>query len=230
MAGYKLVIFDLDGTLLDTTEGILNAVRYTLERCGLPDLPEEILRSFIGPPIQDSFRKAYGIEDTDKLQELATIFRNRYKDNDLYMAKPYPGIYQACEALQASDMLLAVATYKREDYAVDLLRHFGFDRYMTAVYGADHENKLKKADIIQKCLGLLDEPHRQNVRENAVMVGDTENDSLGAQRVGIDFIGVTYGFGFQDKSELALSGCVGGADSAKELSELILSAPEWRMV
>ena len=222
MARYKLVILDLDGTLLDTTEGILNAVRYTIDKCGLPDLSEETIKTFIGPPIQDSFRKAYCIEDTDKLQELATIFRNRYKDNDLYKAKPYPGIYQACEELQAADVLLAVATYKREDYAVDLLRHFGFDKYMTAIYGADHENILKKADIIQKCLNLLDKPYRQNFRGNAVMVGDTENDRLGAQRAGIDFIGVTYGFGFQDKSELAMSACIGAADSVKELSKLIL--------
>ena len=222
MSGYKLVIFDLDGTLLDTSEGILNAVRYTIDQCGLQTLSEEKIKKFIGPPIQESFQRAYGIEDTDKLQELATIFRDRYKGSDLYKAKPYPGIYRTCETLQEAGILLAVATYKREDYAVNLLRHFGFDKYMTAMYGADHENKLKKADIIQKCLDLLDDPYRQNVRENAVMVGDTENDSLGAQRAGVDFIGVTYGFGFRDKSELLTPGCAGGADSAEELSELIL--------
>lgn len=225
MARYGLVIFDLDGTLLDTTEGIINSVRYTIEQCNLPNLPEETLKTFIGPPIQDSFRKAYNIADTDKLQELATIFRNRYKDKDLYKAKPYSNIYQACEELQAAGILLAVATYKREDYAVNLLCHFGFDKYMTAMYGADHENKLKKADIIQKCLNLLGKP---GAGGHAVMVGDTENDRLGAERAGIDFIGVTYGFGFQDKSELGLPGCIGAADSTKELSKLILDVPEWR--
>lgn len=220
--GYKLVIFDLDGTLLDTTEGILNAVRYTIEKCGMLPLPEGALKKFIGPPIQDSFRKAYGIEDTDWLQEIATVFRDRYKDCELYKAKPYPDIYQTCEVLRKAGKLLAVATYKREDYAIDIMQHFGFDRYMTAVYGADHENKLKKTDIIHKCLDLLDEPYRRNVRENAVMVGDTENDSLGAHKAGVDFIGVTYGFGFRDKSELLMPGCIGCADSAKELGELIL--------
>lgn len=223
MARYKLVIFDLDGTLLDTTEGITNAVQYTIAECGLSMLSDEILKTFIGPPIQDSFRRAYGIKDTDRLQELATVFRSRYKDYELYKAKPYEGIYEVCEALAGDGILLTVATYKREDYAIDIIKHFGFDRYMTAVYGADHENKLKKADIINKCLNLPDGPQNQQDRGKAVMVGDTVNDSLGAQQADIDFIGVTYGFGFRDKSELLLPRCVGCAGSPQELSDLILN-------
>ena len=215
MAGYKLVIFDLDGTLLDTTEGVLNAVQYTISKCGLPQLSQECLRSFIGPPIQDSFSMAYGIDDPDRLQELAGIFRSRYKEHELYKAEPYDGIYETCEQLRDFGLMLAVATYKREDYAVDIMRHFGFDKYMAAIYGADHENKLKKADIIKKCVSLTD--------GRAVMVGDTVNDSIGAKKAGIDFIGVLYGFGFHDSSEPALAECKGCAASAKELGELILS-------
>lgn len=221
MAGYELVIFDLDGTLLDTTEGVLNAVRYAIEACGLAPLPEERLTSFIGPPIQESFRSAYGIEDTDRLQEIAGVFRDRYKERELYKAVPYPEIFDTCGRLKDAGIMLAVATYKREDYAKDIMRHFGFERYMTAVYGADHENRLKKADIIQKCLGLLGGTPPSDL-SGAVMVGDTVNDSLGARQAGVDFIGVLYGFGFRDRSEEALRGCVGCAATARELGDLIL--------
>ena len=86
MKKYEMVIFDVDGTLLDTTEGVLNAVRYAIETAGLPKLSEDVLRTFIGPPIQDSFGKAYHIEDKQYLQELAGIFRGRYKDCELLKA------------------------------------------------------------------------------------------------------------------------------------------------
>ncbi len=222
MAGCRLVIFDLDGTLLDTTEGVLNAVRYAIDVCGLAPLPEERLTAFIGPPIQDSFRSAYGIEDTDRLQEIAGVFRERYKERELYKAVPYPEIFDTCQRLRDAGIMLTVATYKREDYAKDIIRHFGFDSYMTAVYGADHENRLKKADIIQKCLRLLDGEQRSGI-SGAVMAGDTVNDSAGAKQAGVDFIGVLYGFGFRDGSEEALQGCLGCAATAKELGDLILN-------
>lgn len=218
MAKYKLVIFDVDGTLLDTTEGVVNAVRYTIQKSGLEPLDEKQLLTFIGPPIQDSFRCLYGIEDVDKLQKLATVFRNRYKDFELLKARAYSGIYEVCDRLKEAGVWMAVATYKREDYAIDIMRHFGFAHYMQAIYGGDHENKLRKADIIQKCLNIIGE---QNAGE-AVMVGDTLNDSKGAYNAGIDFIGVTYGFGFRNANELTGNGCVGCVDRPIELLDIIL--------
>lgn len=222
MSRYKLVIFDLDGTLLDTTEGVLSAIQYSAVKCGLLPLPMAQMKRFIEPTIQESFRKMYGIEEKNKLQKLAMIFRERYKSDDLYKAKPYAGIYQTCEKLQNAGILLAVATYKQEEYAADLLRYFGFDKYMSAIYGADREYKLKKVDIISKCLYLLGNPKDQNIREKVVMVGDTESDKLGAKCMNIDFIGVTYGFGFRDSSEIALSDCLGVVDSAGAISGLII--------
>ncbi len=213
---YDLVIFDVDGTVLDTTEGVLAAVRHTIRTLGYEMPSEEKLLSFIGPPIQDSFAGTYGLSGP-VLQEIATVFRNRYSTVDLLKAAPYEGIYQVFETLRQRGIRSAIATYKREDYALTLLKHFGFDRYTDIMYGADHENKLKKRDIIEKCIvdsGVTD-------KKRVVMVGDTHHDALGAQQVGVDFIGVTFGFGFHSESDLKDLKAVGCAHRALDILRYI---------
>lgn len=212
---YRAVIFDVDGTLLDTTQGIAAAVEYTIAQAGLGKLTDREIRTFIGPPIQESFQRIYGIQGA-KLQELATIFRNRYKDHELLRAKPYAGIYEVLNSLSLSGMQLAVATYKRQDYAETLLKHFKFDRYTKVIYGADHENQLKKSDIIQKCLLDMSVEAAQTV-----MIGDSSYDAVGAAQAGMDFIGVTYGFGFRSQDEIMQYMAAGGADKPIELLDYL---------
>lgn len=213
---YHAVIFDVDGTLLDTTEGIVNSVKYTLEQQKLPMLSEQQLLSFIGPPIQESFRDNLGIEDIYQLQRLATIFRDRYKSVELLRAKAYEGIYQLCDELKDRNIQIAVATYKRQDYAIELLKHFKFDRYSCTLFGSDHENKLKKVDIIRKC--IEDMKLQSKDYHDVVMVGDSWHDANGAKQIGIDFIGVTYGFGFKTKEEIMHYQCsVGSVNRPSDL-------------
>lgn len=209
---FDVVIFDVDGTLLDTSEGIKSSVKYTVEKHGLSSLSDEVMDTFIGPPIQDSFAKIYGLNG-GILQELATTFRNRYKDYDLLKAKPYDGIYEVFDELSQRGIKLAIATYKRQDYAVTIMKHFGFDRYTDIIYGGDHENKLKKRDIIQKCLtdmGVTD-------LKKAVMIGDSDNDAIGADKIGTEFIGVTYGYGFKNAEDVKKHPSVGVAETPLEL-------------
>lgn len=213
MKDYKLIIFDLDGTLLDTSEGILASVRYTIDAFGFAKLPEEKLWSFIGPPIQDSFRNAYGLEGSVP-QDMATVFRDRYKTKDLLLAVPYPGIFDALKALKAAGKKLAVATYKREDYALDILHYFGFDRYFDVMHGADHENRLKKADILDMCMRETG----STPRDQTLLVGDTLNDSVGAEKAGIDFLAVSYGFGFHGEKDLDSIRCIGLAAKPEDIS------------
>lgn len=213
---YKLVIFDLDGTLLDTTEGILNSVKHTISAFSLPMLSDKELRTFIGPPIQFSLNKHYGLEG-EKLQEMTDCFRLEYSTKHLLKAAPYEGIFYLLEKLSINGIRCAVATYKREDYALKLLNYYGFNKYMNIMYGADNENKLKKKDIIIKCIessGITD-------YNNVVMVGDTTHDSSGAFELGIDFIGVTYGFGFkkEDKNNHNFTGM---AENPEEILNLII--------
>ena len=213
---YKYYLFDLDGTISQSEPGILNCIRYALDAAGLPEPSEKVLKTFIGPPIQDSFAKAYNLSG-DILQDIATCFRNRYKDYELLKAVPYDGIYEVFDKLMERNVKLAVATYKRQDYAEAILKHFGFDKYTNILYGADHNNKLKKVDIIEKCmvdLGVTD-------YSNAVMIGDSSHDAIGAEKIGMDFIGVTYGFDFRAPEDVYKFKAVGAAAMPLDLLNLI---------
>lgn len=208
---YKLAIFDLDGTLLDTVEGSKKAIQYTIEEMGLSPLNEEQLKSFTGPPIQESFKRYYDVDQV-QIATMVEIFRNRYKDHDLYKAVPYDNIYDLLSHMVAHDMKIAVATYKRQDYAIKLLEYFGFTKYTSAVFGADVENKLTKVDIIKNC---LDEFNFSNA--DVIMIGDTYHDAQGAAELGIDCIGVTYGYGFKNKDEAMECNCISSADNVNEI-------------
>ncbi len=188
---YRLVIFDLDGTLMDTSSGILLAVHDAIKEHGMPELSEEQVRTFIGPPIQWSFESQYGISK-EQAQSMADTFRALYSTKHLFGAVPYPGIYNLLKTINGRGIKSAIATYKREDYALRLLKHYHFDHYTDIMYGGDNDGTLKKRDIIQKC---IDTAGIMNLGE-VVMVGDTLHDANGAKELGIDFIGVSFGFGF----------------------------------
>lgn len=214
---FKAAVFDLDGTLLDTSEGVLASVRYTINYFGFKPLAEEQLRNFIGPPIQDSFAKVYGLEG-NVLQEIATVFRNRYKEADLLKAVPYDGIYDVFELLIDKGIKPAIATYKRQDYATEILVHFGFNKYTDIMYGADHENKLKKNDIIRRAISDAG----VTAPEEVVMVGDSDNDAIGAKLLEVKFIGVTYGFGFRTAADVEKYPNIGVACTPNEISRVII--------
>lgn len=193
---YKYVLFDLDGTILDTTEGILNAIDYTINNCGFKKLSDEHKLTFIGPPIQDSFEKTYGLSKEEAMR-VATIFRNRYKDYELYKAKLYKGILELMMDLKKSGSHVGIATYKREDYTLDLVKHFEIDKYCDVIHGSDFAGKMSKADVVSLVLKELN----VNNLSDAVMIGDSMNDYVGAIKNALDFIGVTYGFGFKESDE-----------------------------
>ena len=212
---YCLLIFDLDGTLLDTSEGLMRAFRKTLTANGLPVKSDASLRAAIGPPFYQFLRETY-----PKLPERETIrltdeFRRTYvEDGDLFRASLYPGVLETWELLRARGYTLAVATNKRQDQAVSILTRFGFDRYSTHLYGTDYANKMKKADVIRRCLH-----ETGTAAEAAVMVGDTLGDAAGAEAVGIDFVGVCYGFGFRTAEDVTR--CKNAIASVEKTTDLL---------
>ena len=188
------ILFDLDGTLLDTSEGIRHSVRHTLDQMQLPQPSEEEIRKFIGPPIQESLMKYAGL-CAEKAQQGANIFRDFYKTQALYEASVYDGVFPILEQLRKEGFKIGVATYKREDYAIDILKHFGISTYCDVIHGADNENKLTKADIIELCCKEL-----AVIKDNILLVGDTEHDARGAILAGVHFCAVTWGFGYSNNS------------------------------
>lgn len=216
MRKYDAVIFDLDGTLLDTSEGIIKSISHVMEKRSLPAIGEDVMRTFIGPPMQHSFARVFGM-DKDEAFEAANDFRDVYKAGDLLLARPYDGIFDTIRVLGENGVKCGVATYKRQDYAEKILIHFGFDRVCDVMCGSDPEGKLTKKDIIENAAAKL-----SGEKSRAVMVGDSDNDAAGAKEAGIDFIGVTYGFGFASDSDIAPYPYIGCADGPSGILRYVI--------
>ncbi|WP_088041601.1 HAD hydrolase-like protein [Bacillus sp. EAC] len=209
---YSTVIFDLDGTLLDTSEGIMVGANYTASKMGVPELTSEQQKSFIGPSPYHSFMRECGFTES-KAREAVEIYRQRYKEKGLYEAKHYEFIQDLLGSLKEKEYKTAVATLKRDDLAKEILGNFELSLYFDSINGIDEMDTLSKSDIILMCLNDLQEKDLSKV----VLIGDSVHDALGAEQVGIDFIAVTYGYGFKNKEEVNTTNNVFIADSVEEI-------------
>lgn len=192
----KAVLFDLDGTLLDTSEGIIDSVSYTIRQLGYQALSKETLLKFVGPPIQNSLITHLGITP-EEAQNGANIFRDYYKSKALFKAALYPNVLDLLRILKSDGIKIGVATYKREDYAIDLLKHFGIANYCDVMHGADNNNVLTKTDIVELCIKELGVE-----KSSIVLVGDTDHDAKGAYETEVDFIAVSWGFGYSQDNPI----------------------------
>lgn len=184
------ILFDLDGTLLDTTRGVICAVRETMKEYNFSIPNDNILKSFVGPPMQLSFERYYKIEKNNALA-VANRFREIYRENFLYMADLYPNTINVLKALKEEGYSISVATNKSHENAMMILKYFHISDYCSSMMGSDLNGIMKKADIINECI-----KEEGTHKENVVYVGDSEYDLIGANEAGVTFIGVTYGFGF----------------------------------
>lgn len=215
---YEAVIWDLDGTLMNTSEGVLRSVAYTIETLGQPPLPREKMERFIGPPIVQSFVKICNM-NPEQAAHAADIFRMRYSTVDLMAAIVYPGIFDVLKQLKQSDVKIGVATYKREDYARKLLEEKGISDYCQSTRGADFENRKTKQDILLECLEELRAGSRQPLK--AVLIGDTEHDASGAYQAGVPFLAVTYGYGFRTPEDVNQFAHIGVAEKPDDLMKFL---------
>lgn len=189
---WKYLLFDLDGTLTDSHEGIVNSVKHAYRAMGIPIPPDDELLSFIGPPLIDSFQEIAGLEYSEAEKAVA-IFRERYYVTGLFENRVYDKIEETLGELREKGYVLAVATSKQEPIAVRVLEHFGLQRYFDVVAGGTMDDtRRSKADVIREAL------HRLNVsdadRASAIMIGDRKHDIIGAKECGIASLGVYYGF------------------------------------
>jgi phosphoglycolate phosphatase len=213
---YDHILFDLDGTLTDSGPGIMNGFTYAIEKMGGQVSDRNQLKVFIGPPLKDSFGKilGYSPEDTEK----AIAFYREYYNGmgGVLENSVYPGIEQLLAGLLSEGKTLIVATSKSEYGTNIVLEHFGLKKYFEFVATADDKDRPRKADVIryafEQC-GITD-------LSKTVMVGDRENDITAAKEVGIDSIGVLYGYG--DYEELTAAGATYLAESASDINTLVM--------
>ncbi len=196
---YQHILFDLDGTVTDSAEGILATARYTLECFGITSPAEEQLRRFIGPPLQDSFRQIFGFSEAES-RRAVEIYRSRYRADGMLRCRVYAGIPQLLEQLCAMGKTLHIATCKPEPFAVQILEHLGLARYFAHITGAAlDDSRRTKGEVIGYALERIGEPPKSDV----VMIGDREHDVQGAKEHDIDCIGVLYGYGTRGELEQA---------------------------
>lgn len=208
----KTILFDLDGTLTDSGEGIINCASFALEHFGLPVPDRKTMRVFVGPPLRDTFC-SFGVPE-DRVEEAIQVYRSRYIPIGIYENTPYPGISELLQQLHNMGHRLFVATSKPEQMAVTILEHFGLAGYFEKICGAVLDgSRDKKEEVIAY---LLD--NCPNL-ENTVMVGDTAFDIIGAKAHGIPGIGVSWGYG--TVADMEQAGAVAIAKTPQELLELL---------
>ncbi len=213
--GIKAVIFDLDGTLLDTSEGVIRSVKYMLEQLGYERLSEEMYTTFIGPPIHHRMKQIYGITDEEAAVAMHT-FRDHYLEGDIFHAAHYDGMEKLLQDLKEDGCRLGVCTYKREDQAKVLLEDKGIAKYFRVIHGQDKEGRMSKAEVLQltmRDLGVTP--------EETVMVGDAYTDAEGAAGAGTLFLAVTYGFGFRTAEDAMKYPNIGAAGTPGEIREIL---------
>lgn len=211
----KLIIFDLDGTLLDTGRGISKCIASTLGKMGFPVPDEETCKSFVGPPLKKRFLELYDADE--KIADaFVASFREEYGKGDIFLADRYEGLNE-CLATFRERYSLAVATNKREDFAKKLLQKFEMDAFFDIICGSDAAATMTKNHIVEKAMNLLGVKPAQSI-----LVGDSSNDAESAAQLGIPFIGVTYGYGFKCEADVAKFPHIACVDNPIQLKYFIV--------
>lgn len=194
---YKYILFDLDGTLTDPKEGITKSVEYALNKMGIKDVDLDELIKFIGPPLKDSFIKYYNYSE-DEANQAIEYYREYFKEKGMFENILYDDIDELLSILKDKDKIIAVATSKPTVFADTIINHFNLSKYFNCIVGSNLDGtRTKKADVIDAVLKELDVKSKEEV----VMIGDREHDVIGARQIGIDSIGVEYGYGSREELE-----------------------------
>ncbi len=205
---YKIVLFDLDGTLTESGIGITRSVAHALKKHGIIETDQKKLDRFIGPPLIDMFQALYGFSEEEARQGVED-FREYFAVKGIFENRVYDGVEEMLQALQKAGKTCVLATSKPEEYAVQIMERFGLAKYFAKICGATmDEKRTDKAEVIAYALEGLE-------KESVVMVGDREHDVLGAKANGLDAIGVLYGYG--SREELELAGAKAIAETPKDI-------------
>ncbi|MGU3369244.1 HAD family hydrolase [Bacillus mycoides] len=213
---YTTFLFDLDGTLTDPKEGIINAVLYVLEKMGIEEVNISELDSFIGPPIQQSFADRYNMNEIE-VERAVFYFREYLKQSGLLENKVYDGIGALLQELKDASNRLFVATSKPTVFAKQVIEHFQLTSFFEEIVGSNLDGtRIKKEEIIAHILQTNEELQK----EEMVMIGDRKHDVIGANSNGIASIGVLYGYG--NENELSDAGAIHIVKDVEELQSFCI--------
>ena len=196
---YRAILFDLDGTLTDSGEGIMKSVQYALEKIGRPEEDLSLLRCFVGPPLVEQFMAFAGI-DRETAVRAVSYYRERYEPTGLYENEVYPGIRELLSELKNENYILAVASSKPEKFVRRVLNHFELDSFFDVIVGSelsgDRTSKKEVVDEVIRQLGMEDQ------KGELLLVGDRKYDVAGAREAGISCAGAAWGYGSVEELSL----------------------------
>jgi len=219
MSKYKVILFDLDGTLSDPKDGITKSVQYALDKMGIAEPDLDKLECFIGPPLQVSFAEYYHFNE-EETQKAIQFYRERFKEKGMYENMLYPDTRGLLQSLQGQGFILAVATSKPTVFAEQILEYFQISKYFETIIGSNLDGtRSAKAEIIQ----YLIDNYTEYALEEFIMIGDRKHDLIGANKTGIDSIGVTYGYGSLEELNDEKPTFI--ADSLKQVNMMLLEKP-----
>ncbi len=194
---YDYIFLDLDGTVTESEEGILNSVAYALEKLGYPVEDKNTLRPFIGPPLSESFREFYGFDDETSARGVR-YYREYYPQKGIFENKLYGGMEELLKALSETDSTIVLATSKPEVFAVRILEHFGVSQYFDLIAGSTMDGtRNNKTDVLKYAIsqiGVTD-------MSESLMVGDRKHDVAGAHNVGMKCAYVLFGYGSREEAQ-----------------------------
>ncbi len=194
---FDAVIFDFDGTVADTGKGIFNCIRYALEKNNLPILSEESLRTFVGPPLHDSFHRECGVDD-EMSTKLVASYRERYSVKGIYEFDLYDGITDLLRDIQSAGGLTGIASSKPEHFINIIVENTGLIDLFNVTAGSDPKYiESDKTAIVKACIAKMNLPENARV----LMVGDRLYDIVGAHNAGIPCAAVLFGYGNQEEFE-----------------------------
>ncbi|MBO5735341.1 MAG: HAD hydrolase-like protein [Clostridia bacterium] len=214
---YDFLLFDMDGMLVDTREGILKCAAHALSAFGIEVEDLSSLTKFVGPPLSYSFTEFYGLSPEDA-QKAVAIYRERYSAKGQYECYVFDGVPEMLQALLKKGYRLCIATSKLESYAKAMLDRLGIGCYFEQVIGATPDEAIStKDEVIEASLvrmGIAD-------RRKALMIGDRKHDVLGAKKCGLDSFGVYMGCA--EESEHEAAGATYIANSIQSLQDALLA-------
>lgn len=211
---FDTLLFDLDGTLTDSTEGIVKCIEHALTKMGY-EMPEDT-NKFLGPPLYQSFAEFCGMNE-EQVNEAVRIFRERYSTVGLFENRVYDGIPEMLDRLKKGGKRIMVATSKPEVYAVRIFEKFGLAQYFEIVGGANiNGTRNYKHEVIEYVLAKADITDRSRV----LMIGDRKQDADGAHKTGLKCMGILWGFGSIE--ELTEAGADYIAETPQQVTDLLL--------